>query len=64
MKNVLRMGLSKNTLFEDVNWIAKIEKKLIKVGTLFNIGRSEHRGWDPMFYPYKGHSIEKEYIKK
>jgi len=62
-EKILKLGLSKNTLFEDVSWIIKIEKKLIKAQHLFDIGRGERRGWNAMFYPNKENNIEKEYIK-
>ncbi|WP_057566935.1 N-6 DNA methylase, partial [Paraclostridium sordellii] len=63
IKNLLNLGISKNAFFGDVKWINKIEDKLIKANSLFDIGRGERRGWDAMFYPEEGHEIESEYIK-
>lgn len=60
----LKMGVSKNTLFSDINWLLDIEDKLIKANKIFTIARGERRGWDPLFYPNKNNKIEKEYIKK
>lgn len=31
--------------------------------TLLGIARGERRGWDPLFYPTKGHGIESPYIE-
>ncbi|MBI5426690.1 MAG: 3-phosphoshikimate 1-carboxyvinyltransferase, partial [Nitrospinae bacterium] len=49
--------------FTDVHWVKQFQSKLIKVSSLFDIGRGERRGWDDMFYPDKGHGIERDYIR-
>jgi len=63
-KELLQLGVSKNSLFEDIIWLNKIKNNLIKANELFDISRGERRGWDKMFYPPKDHNIEKEYIQK
>ena len=50
-------------LFADVSWITNLTSALIPVRSLINIARGERRGWDPLFYPAKGHGIEPRYIK-
>jgi hypothetical protein len=57
------LGLEWSSLFSDLHWLKKIEKKIIKVNNLFKITRGERRGWDNMFYPESGHEIENEYLK-
>ena len=56
-------GLEWSSLFSDLHWLKQIEKKIVKVNSLFKITRGERRGWDNMFYPESGHEIESEYLK-
>jgi hypothetical protein len=56
-------GLEWSSLFCDLQWLEQIEKKIIKVKTLFKIRRGERRGWDNLFYPKSGHEIESEYLE-
>lgn len=56
-------GLEWSSLFSDLHWLKQIEKKIVKVNSLFKITRGERRGWDNMFYPDSGHEIESEYLK-
>ena len=58
-----QMGMEWSALFADLNWLPKIENKLIKVNELFEVNRGERRGWDDLFYPTGNHKIEKDYIK-
>ena len=62
--DILKLGVSKNSLFENIKWLYKIKNKLIKANKIFEIGRGERRGWDDLFYPPKNHNIEEDYIKK
>ena len=56
-------GLEWSSLFSDLHWLKQIEKKIVKINSLFKITRGERRGWDNMFYPESGHEIESEYLK-
>lgn len=61
--NVLtKMGIGLNSLFSDTRWLLNISDKLVKANTLFDSIRGVRRGWDPLFFPKPGHSIEKDYI--
>jgi len=62
INKITDMGLSKSSLFADCSWILKLNSKLISANSLFHINRGERRGWNELFYPKKGHSIEKQYI--
>ena len=57
------LGLSLNSFFSDTNWILKLNNKLVKISSLFTIGRGERRGWDKLFYPEANNGIEKYYLK-
>ena len=54
-------GLAGNAQFVDVDWVSNLP--LVPVRDLFNIRRGERRGWDPLFYPPTGHSVEADYIR-
>jgi len=62
-QNIMNIPLNWNTLFGDISWINELDDKLIYANKLFDINRGERRGWNAMFYPEKGHSIESEYIE-
>ncbi|MGQ1946077.1 N-6 DNA methylase [Geofilum sp. OHC36d9] len=49
--------------FANLNWLAEVSEKLIDCNQFFNFTRGERRGWNALFYPASGHSIEAEYIK-
>lgn len=56
-------GLGWNALFEDIGWLGEFQGLLRPVSEYFVINRGERRGWNPMFYPADGHTIESEYIR-
>ena len=56
-------GLKWSSMFCDLSWLPRIEKKVIKVNMFFKINRGERRGCDALFYPESGHGIEIEYLK-
>ena len=62
-EEIMNIPLNWNTLFIDISWLDELTDKLIYVNELFDINRGERRGWNPMFYPEKGHNIEAKYIK-
>lgn len=62
-KEIMKIPLNWNSLFGDISWLEDIEDKLIYSKSLFEINRGERRGWNPMFYPEKGHSIESDFIR-
>lgn len=49
--------------FANLNWLTEVSEKLIDCNQFFNFTRGERRGWNALFYPASGHSIEPEYIK-
>jgi hypothetical protein len=49
--------------FANLNWLAEVSEKLIDCNQFFNFTRGERRGWNALFYPASGHSIEAEYIR-
>jgi len=57
------LGLGFNALFADLSWINDLKDKLIAVNEIFDFIRGERRGWNPLFYPAKGHGIEQDYIR-
>lgn len=63
IKELLGLGISKNALFHNVNWLKEIKDKLIPITDLFKISRGERRGQNKLFYPEVNHGIEKEYLK-
>lgn len=60
---IINISLNWNTLFTDISWLDELNDKLIYANELFDINRGERRGWNAMFYPEKGHSIESEYVE-
>lgn len=56
-------GIPWSAYFSKLDWINKIEVKLVSSNTFFKFTRGERRGWNAMFYPESGHGIEEEYIK-
>jgi len=60
---IMNISLNWNTLFTDISWLDELKDKVIYTNELFDINRGERRGWNPMFYPQKGHGIEVEYIE-
>ncbi len=57
------LGMNWSSLFAGLEWLKRIKDQLVKVSSLFEINRGMRRGWDPMFYPAKSHSIEANYLK-
>lgn len=49
--------------FADLNWLTEVSGKLIDCNQFFNFTRGERRGWNALFYPAPGHTIEAEYIR-
>lgn len=49
--------------FANLYWLDEVSEKLIDCNQFFNFTRGERRGWNALFYPASGHSIEAEYIK-
>jgi hypothetical protein len=49
--------------FAKIEWLPLISNKLTDCKEVFDFTRGERRGWNKLFYPAKGHNIEKEYIK-
>lgn len=56
-------GIEWTALFSDINWLKTTQDVLIPVNELFDIGRGERRGWNPLFYPKGDHSIEDVYLE-
>lgn len=56
-----KLGVIKNALFADCNWLFDFKDKLVPLTDFFNVKRGERRGWNPLFYP-RNHNIEPEYI--
>lgn len=49
--------------FADVSWIKDLKDHLVFARNIVDIARGERRGWDPLFYPGRGHKIEAPYIR-
>lgn len=58
------LELSYNALFHNVKWLLDIADKTVQINEVFDVKRGSRRGWDAMFYPAIGHSIEKQYLRK
>lgn len=54
-------GLAGNAQFVNCDWI--LDLPLTRLKDHFNITRGMRRGWNDLFYPADGHSIEDEYIE-
>ncbi len=63
INNLQTFGIPWSAYFTKLDWVHKIQNKLVSSNTFFKFTRGERRGWNPMFYPASGHGIEKEYIK-
>lgn len=57
------MGLGWNAFFGAVKWLEQLAGYLRPASDFFDINRGERRGWDAMFYPPVGHSIEPKFIR-
>lgn len=57
------LGVGWNALFGDIKWLMELKPHLVPASDFFDINRGERRGWDAMFYPPTGHSIETKYIQ-
>ena len=61
--SIQKNGLSLNALFHKVDWVLKIDSKLVSISELFYVFRGSRRGWDKLFYPKEGeHNIESCYL--
>lgn len=63
MEELTRLGLNWNAFFVDTAGISAVSELLVPVSTLFKFNRGERRGWNDLFLPEKGHSIDSDYIK-
>ncbi len=63
INEIQSLGINLNSFFANNKWILELGEKLIKVSSLFDIGRGERRGWDAMFYPNTTNEIEAEYLR-
>ncbi len=63
-RSLIDMNISLNAFFHNIDWLYKIKDKLTPLKTNFDVFRGERRGWDDLFYPESGHTIESVYIKK
>lgn len=64
IKTLLELGISRNALFHNVEWVKRIRDRSIEIGDTFEVIRGSRRGWDELFYPDKNlHNIEKEFLK-
>ena len=60
---ISNLGLGLNALFSNCKWLITIGNTLVKANNFFEINRGERRGWDKLFYPEEGHSIEAKFIE-
>lgn len=60
LRQITDLGIGWNAQFVDCDWV--LDLPFAKLNKFFKIGRGERRGWNDMFYPNKGHGIEKEYL--
>ena len=56
-------GLGWTACFANLSWFNRVQDKLVKGSSLFDINRGERRGWDKMFYPPASNGIEDEFLK-
>lgn len=61
LKKFSKYGLRGTMQFLEADWMLQLKLKPLK--NFIDIHRGERRGWNPMFYPSKGHGIEDIYIK-
>ena len=64
IKEMIDMNVSYNSMFHNVDWLIELKDKIVPIKDVFDVFRGCRRGWDPMFFPEKGHGIEKCFIKK
>lgn len=64
VQELIDMNVSYNSLFHDVEWLLNLKDKIIQIQNVFDVFRGCRRGWDPMFFPEKGHGIEARFIKR
>ena len=57
------LGFEWSALFCDPRWFRSVAHVLVPASNLFEINRGERRGWDDMFFPARGHGIERQYVK-
>jgi len=57
------IGLPWCSYFANNTWLFDLLDVLVDANHYFDFTRGERRGWNPMFYPGAGHTIEREYIK-
>ncbi len=64
LDSLRRLNVSYNSLFSNLKWLLEIQDKLVPVRGIFDVFRGSRRGWDDMFYPYKGTTqIEPVFLK-
>jgi hypothetical protein len=61
--NIETIGIPWCGYFANLNWLTEVSDKLIDCTRIFNFTRGERRGWNALFYPASGHTIEEEYIR-
>lgn len=64
INKLLKMNVSINALFHNIEWLYDIKNKLCPISDYFKVIRGERRGWDELFYPAPNHGIEPQYVKK
>lgn len=63
LNSLINMGISYASLFHDVEWLLEIRNVLVPVKSFLDVFRGERRGWDKLFYPEDGTSIECIYLR-
>lgn len=59
------INISYNAFFHNVDWVRRLPEKLVAIGKVYNVFRGSRRGWDELFYPFRGeHNIEHMYLRK
>jgi hypothetical protein len=61
MARFREFGLGGNAQFVNCDWV--LDLPLVPLKDLFDIRRGERRGMNALFYPAKGHGIERRYIR-
>ncbi len=64
IESLEKMNISWNALFYDAEWLYEIKDNLTDLENYFKNVRGERKGWNDMFYPEDGHSIESSYLKR
>ena len=57
------LGLCWSAHFTNLNWFKPVERFLTLASTYFEVSRGERRGWDDLFFPPEGASIESQYLQ-